>query len=648
VVTLPAVIDPRIYRVAFAPALIALVVLMFSVESIPEPVPAPETFASDFDSRRAAATAREIVEVAPERTPGSPGDDASADLVAERFGEIASGNLSEQQFDGFFDGDEVELRNVILTLPGNSAETIVLLANRDSARGSGATSSAAATALLIEAAAELGRTSHEKTIVLLSATGGVEGGQGVREFLESYPTLDEVEAVIAVSQPGVAEPAPPHLLAWSTGDESTSAQLVETAEGALREETGRGPGLGGFSGNLFRLAVPAGLGAEAVAISEGLDAIGISGGGERLPAAEDDQISGLSDDSLTEFGNAALALVLALDTAVAPLTHGPNAHLTFAGNLIPGWALGLLALTLLLPALVTAVDGLARASRRGEPVLGSLLWALSLSIPFLGARLAAYLLALVGLAPDPEFPFDPGYYGFGWRAAIVLALLTGVFAALVALMRPLRIPPRPRPETLATSLGAVLSFSVLILWIRNPYLGLLCVPLAHVWLIGARPRGAAHPATTAVLVAVALVPVLAAFVHLAARLDFGIAAPWQLLLMVTGGQIAALDAFVACLIGGALLGLVAVSLERSTPLTGTEPQADTGTGFRPPRRDAYPPEKALTNEPVNELRQRVAQGDYAVDARRVADSVVSKIRLIRLARRRLEGAHGPSPLAPPR
>jgi peptidase M28-like protein len=564
-------IDPRIYRVAFAPVLAALVVLMFSVEPVPEPVLAPETFASDFDGRRAAATAREIVEVAPERSPGSSGDDASADFVADRFAAIASGKLSEQSFEGSFDGDGVDLRNVILTLPGNSAETIVVVASRDSTRGSGGTSSAAATALLLEAAAELGRTAHEKTIVLLSAGGGTEGGQGVREFLESYPTLDQVEALVAVSSPGVPEPRAPHVLAWSTEDESTSAQLVQTAETALREETGRAAGLGGFAGNLFRLAIPSGLGAEAVAISEGLDAIGISGHGERPPDPEADLVAGLSEEPLTVFGNATLALVLALDTANDPLAHGPGAHLEFAGNLIPGWAISLLALTLLLPPLVTAVDGLARASRRGEPVLGSLIWAVSLAIPFLGARLVAYLLALVGIAPDPAFPFDPGYYELGWRGAIVLLLIIGVLAALVALIRPLGLPPRPQPQTLATALGAVLSVSVLVLWMRNPYLGLLCVPIAHVWLIAARPGRAVPAAATAIATVLALVPPAAAVAHLAARLDYGLAAPWQLLLMVTSGQVSALEAFLGCLIAGGLLGLVALAVGRRGERASPEP-----------------------------------------------------------------------------
>jgi MFS family permease len=554
------VIDPRIYRAAFAPALVALVVLMFSVEPIPEPVQTPETFASDFDGRRAAATAREIVEVAPERTPGSAGDDASADLVAERFGGIASGKLAEQELEGTFDGDDVQLRNVILTLPGNSAQTILIVAHRDSARGSGGTSSASATAVLVEAAAELGRTAHEKTIVLVSSSGGSEGAEGLREFVETYPTLDDVEAVVAISQPGRPQPRPPHVLAWSTGDESTSAQLTETAEAALREETGRAAGLGGFAGNLFRLAMPSGLGAEAVAIAEGLDAIGISADGERQPAPEDDAVSGVSDESLAEFGNTALAVVLALDSADAALEHGPSAHLMFAGNLIPGWALGLFTLALLLPALVTAIDGLARASRRGQPVLGSLLWALALSLPFLGARLAAYLLALVGLAPDPRFPFDPGFYDFGWRAAIVIVVLAGVFAGLIAVLRPLRVPRRPRSETLFTALGAILSVAVLVLWARNPYLALLCVPLAHVWLLGARSGRPVPPPAMVALVSLALVPLAASLIHLADRLDFGLASPWHLLLMVTSGQIPALEAFLGCLIAGALIGLVAVSL----------------------------------------------------------------------------------------
>ena len=556
-------VDPRIYRIAFAPALVALVILMFSVEAIPEPAQAPETFAADFDGRRAAATTRRLLEAAPERTPGSEGDEATADIVAERFGEIEAGKVSEQTFDGSFDGEEAELRNVLLTLPGNSSRTIVVVAGRDAARGSGATSSAAATGVLLEMADEIGRTSHEKTIVLLSAGGASEGGGGIREFLGSYPTPELVDAVVVIARPGAAEPAPPHVLPWSVGPESTAAQLVESAELALSEEADQPPGQGGFAGGLFRLAFPAGLGLEAVAISEGIDAIAISGAGERPPDPENDDVASLSDEAMGEFGNTTLALVLALDTSGNELTHGPGTHLTLAGNLIPGWALSLLTLTLLLPALVAAIDGMARASRRREPALAALGWALSRSLPFVAALGLAYLLALVGLAPDPSFPFDPGLYDFGWRAAGVIVALLAAAVATAMIVRAFALPATAARETLATALGVVASLTVLGVWLINPYLALLCVPLAHVWLLGARPAGATSVVVTVVAAGLALVPVAAALVHLTERLGLGVDAPWTLVLFVTGGQIGFIQAVLGCFLAGTVLGLLALAVPRA-------------------------------------------------------------------------------------
>jgi hypothetical protein len=525
---------------------------------VPEPVQSPETFAAPFEGGRAAASARRIVEQAPVRTPGSEGDSRTAATVAARMAEIRSGKVSEQVFEGSFDGDDVDLRNVLLTLPGNSSRTILVVAGRDSARGAGAASSAAATGVLLELAAELGRTSHTKTIVLASVDGTEEGARGIRELLDGHPTPELIDAVVVISRPGVAEPRGPTLLPWGTGPDSTSAQLVESARLALIQESGRRPQLGSFLGNLLRLAAPTALGGEAVAISAGFDAIGVSGAGERPLDPADDGVASLSEQTIAELGNSVLALVLALDVAPAPLEHGPADHLTLAGNLIPGWALGLLALTLLLPALAAAVDGLARASRRGEPVLGSLLWALSCAIPFAAALLTAYVLALLGVAPNPDFPFDPGRFGLGWRAAVVLALVTAAFAAAVALTRPFRLPAQGRPETLATAAGALGGLVVLGIWLRNPYLALLCLPLAHVWLIAARPGGPAGRGAIALALAAALVPPAAALVHVAARLDLGATVPWTVLLLVTGGQIGLLDAVLGCLLAASVLAVAAV------------------------------------------------------------------------------------------
>jgi hypothetical protein len=47
-------------------------------------------------------------------------------------------------------------------------------------------------------------------------------------------------------------------------------------------------------------------------------------------------------------------------------------------------------------------------------------------------------------------------------------------------------------------------------------------------------------------------------------------------------------------------------------------------------------EGTVNRNMVDDLRQRLARGDYAVDPHRVAGSLVEKMRLIRAARRRLE------------
>ena len=110
-------IDPRIYRAGFLPALVALVIVMFSVQPLPEPLEAP-TSTAGFEAGPAAHTAQQIATAAPTRTPGSGGDAAAAQIVAERFSAIEGGELSEQTFEGSFDGDDAELGILLVSLVG--------------------------------------------------------------------------------------------------------------------------------------------------------------------------------------------------------------------------------------------------------------------------------------------------------------------------------------------------------------------------------------------------------------------------------------------------------------------------------------------------------------------------------------------------
>ncbi|HEY8865687.1 MAG TPA: hypothetical protein VIM22_02050, partial [Solirubrobacteraceae bacterium] len=133
-------LQPRLYRAGLLLALAAAVVLMFSVVSRPPPLRS-DVAADAFDGVQAAGLDRQLLAVAPNREPGSRGDDAAADFVIKRFRAIQGGSVSEQRFSGGFDGNDVQMRNVSLVLPGLSERRIVIVAPRDCAAGPCAVSS---------------------------------------------------------------------------------------------------------------------------------------------------------------------------------------------------------------------------------------------------------------------------------------------------------------------------------------------------------------------------------------------------------------------------------------------------------------------------------------------------------------------------
>ncbi len=561
-VTDRAAVDLRLYRVAWLPVLLAVVVLMFSLEGAPEPLE-PVTPPGTFEPDRAARQAREIVAGAPAREPASEGDVAIAGLVANRFEDIRAGATSEQRFEGSFDGDDVELTNVLLTLPGDTERTIVVLAPRDAATGPGAASSAAATGILIELANALGVAGHEKTIVFASTSGGA---QGPDELLANLPERDTVEAVIAIYQPGAVERRPPFVVTGSTGETSAPVQLERTAELAVetqaQESASRPSGLT----QLARLAVPSGLGPQAPLIAAGFDAVAISSAGERPLPATEDELGDLSQEAVDAFGRAAQLTIGAVDVSLTELEHGPGTHLELGDNLVPGWTLALLALTLLLPATVAAVDGCARAARRRQRIGAGLAWAAARALPLLGALAIVYLLAIFGAVPSPPFPFDPGLYEAGGRAAVTFALALIAAGASALLLRRLGVTAGRAPESALPALGAVGVIAALAVWLANPYLALLIAPAAHVWLIAVGEMSVTRRAAVLVAAAVACLPLVLALVAISSDLDLGATAPWTFTLMLADGQIGFVVAVAGTFLGGALLGTIALALRRSDPL----------------------------------------------------------------------------------
>ena len=279
-------------------------------------------------------------------------------------------------------------------------------------------------------------------------------------------------------------------------------------------------------------------------------------------AESEDGLDQLSGATLDAFGRAVESTVHAVDESTTPLAHGPGTHLELSDNLVPGWTIALLALALILPAAVAAVDACARAARMRLGLGAGLAWAAGRSLPFVGALLMLYALAIVGLVPSPDFPFDPALYEFGARAAItlVLVVLTGV--ASVVLLRRTGVTGAGAPPAAVPAIGLVAVAACLVAWLANPYLGLLLVPAAHAWLLAGGAPGPTRRALGVGVAALACVPVIAALAAVSSALDLGGGAPWTFALMVADGQIGLVTMVSACFVAGALVGGAALCLKR--------------------------------------------------------------------------------------
>jgi hypothetical protein len=551
------VIDLRLWRIALLSVPVVVAIAMFSLQEVPSTL-APGIPPDAFDSSTASSLAKELADTAPNPTPGSDSDEALGELVKARFSAIEGGSVSEQRFDASFHGDEVHLRNLIATLPGTSDRQIALIAPRDVAEGSGAVTSDASTAALLEIANSFSGSSHRKTLVFVSTDGSSIGALGVRRFVQDYSDAGLLDAAVDLSQPAVPDPKPPLVIPWSAGDQSTASQLADTADSTVSQQLDVPAGDEGPLNDLFRLALPAGLGEQAPLIEAGVPAVRLSSHGELPLEGSEDTLENFSPDTFDRFGRAGLALILALDGSNGPIEHGPKGYISLAGNLLPGWTLALLALSLLVPAGLAAAGGLAAARSPAEAARGAL-WAFLRALPFLAAAIVLRLTAAVGLMPSPDFPFDPQIeaLGTGGTIAVIAGLIS--YCAVAFFLRPLRPPPpgaaaAATPASLAVAVAAALG-----IWAVNPYLGLLVAVGLQVWVLAAAGRAGGGRLVAAALVLLGLVPLAVLIGDLAGRFQVGYGVWHDLLLMYADGQIAVTLALLGCLWAGAGLAIVAVA-----------------------------------------------------------------------------------------
>jgi len=560
------VIEPRIYRAAFVPALLAIVLTMFSFESRPGPL--RQGLAADvlFDGNQATDLATRIATEEPDRRAGSKGDLATARLVADTFAArgFAGGGGSRPVIQRFTSSDE-RLVNVVGRRAGGSRRQIVIVAARDATAVPDAPGSASDTAALMQIARVYQGRSSNKTLVLASIDGEQLGQAGARQLVDVLPEPDLVDAVLVVSDLGARTNDGSLLQAWSNNSTRAGIALQRTVTESIRLEGGSAGGGTGTLGQLARLSFPIGIGAQGVLLEKGYDAVRISGSGE-LPPAGPGLPEAIDPDRLGTLGRAALRTLTALDQGPRP-EHGPKSYLQAVSQVLPGWVLSLLAGSLLLPVLVASVDAFARARRRHVDVLRWLRWLGAWVAPFLAALAAAQFLALVDATPSPPAaPVPPDQLPLDGPA---LAVLGGVVVAMVLAHLLARwLAARPDPELDQTpdlgagvALGLMIAFGSILLWLANPYAGLLVVPAAHLWMLLALTRPLPSRRVRALLIVVGVAPALlvALYYMLALSLD-PLQGVWYVLMLVTGQSVGIVTSLIACILLAALCAIVETSL----------------------------------------------------------------------------------------
>ncbi|MFZ0091470.1 MAG: hypothetical protein WAL63_18325, partial [Solirubrobacteraceae bacterium] len=389
---------PRIYRTGLIVAALALVILAFSLRD--QPAALSPTLAPDvFNGQNVAATMSSIAAGDPTRRPGSDGDKALADQV--RASLTSRGfSVSTDIFDGRTVDGTRTLENVIGIRPGLKSGSIVIVAHRD-ALGSPALANLSGTATLMELARDLEGETLDRTVVLASTSGS----QGTAGAIRLASTLaGPIDSVIVLGDLASAHARSPIIIPWSARQLVAPPTLRNTLGSALAAQTSLQAGGTGLGGQFAHLAFPFTLGEQAPFGARGIPAVAVSVSGEQGPTANA-PIAPVAQ--LTGIGRAVLQSISALNSG--GLVARPSSYLLLDGKIVPGWAIALFTLALLVPVAMTTVDALARARRRGHLLGRSVALVLAAAVPFVLAVLVVLAAGVLGVIPAaPPGPVAPG------------------------------------------------------------------------------------------------------------------------------------------------------------------------------------------------------------------------------------------------
>jgi hypothetical protein len=573
------VLDPRIYRAAFLPVLFAIVLTAFSVRDQPHAM--TTTLAPGaFDGAAAFRQLGQLAAQAPSRRPGSPGDRRVAAVVARDF--RADGFRVElRRGSGETADGRRELETVVGERDGASSRRVVVLAHRD-ALAHGALAQLSGTAALLELARVLGGRTLDRTLVLVSTSGGSAGDAAAVRFAQDPG--GPVDAVLVLGDLAGRRVVRPLVVPWSNTRAVAPLALRRTVEAAVVADTALRPGGVSPATQFARLAFPLAPGEQGPFGAQGIPAVTLSASGERPPGAG----TPVSLGQLTIFGRAALRSISSLDAGAD--VPAPSPYLVISRKLLPAWPVRVLAAALLLPVLLASIDAFARVRRRRERVSMWLRWVGASVMPFLLAALFAIGLHATGLlhaAPAAPAPAGAVAIGGAALASVVAVLALGWIALRPPLLRAGKVHGAVAGPGAATATLLVLCAAAVAVWVVNPYACLLLVPALHLWLLAVAPEMPVRRAFTLLLFVLGLLPPLLVAAVYASQFGLDpLQLAWTGLLLVAGGGISLLSVLVWCVVLGCAASVLAILVrtradgdpETIAPITVRGPASYAGPG----------------------------------------------------------------------
>ncbi len=476
-------LNVRVYRIAWILAIVGILLVLLTLKS-PGVVPSPAVPPAINGVAIVNATAT-VDALAPTRAPGSAGDQAVAAWVQQQFlassgsqsSVTGAARVGEQDFAARWQGRLIHGTNVYLSLPGtltgaSQLPAIVIAAPRDAPPGVAA--DASATGMLVALAQLSANTTHQRSLIFVSADASTVGNAGMRWFLPKVHGV-KVGAVINIDAPDESPPAGA-VWVWPAGRDNRQAlDLEQMARTAITRAGGTAAPQPGVVTQLLRLAVPQTFGDQAPAIAEGVPAVTVAG-------RPDTPVYGPSSagaSQLAVFGNTVLGLAGSLDGMTA--IPGPSAAVFVVGRQLDAVAMMIILFLVIMPVLAVAIDTglrLRRAHIGWRPGLTALGWRV---LPWLVAAGTGMALARAGLMPGMsagEVP-QPGDAPVLVRSLVALAtvVVVGLVMSIWSASHIARLTLIPASDV-AASLGG-LGVMLVAAFAFRPFMIVMVVVAAH-------------------------------------------------------------------------------------------------------------------------------------------------------------------------